>query len=322
MDDRSWLTLTVALAVLNLCTACVLWFQLAPSDNRLKRFLIRLTGHGGEKVSEEEIMQMVDAGEELGAIQQEEREMIENIFELNDTTAADVMVHRTDMVLLDREAAPEEILAAIESTGLSRFPVYGEDPDDIVGILNVRDYLLNTQRPDPRPLGELLREPYFIPETVRTDALFRDMQERKVHMAIVVDEYGGTAGLVTMEDLLEEIVGKIYDEFDPADEQEIIPLGENTWRVAGGVELEELEEALDMTFPESEDADYDTLGGLIFAHLDVIPEDGSQLDLELDGLAIHVDSIADRRVEWCTLTKLAPDPMDVLAPGESKEKTE
>ncbi len=316
MDDRLWIALTGALAALSICLAAALWFNLASSDNKLKALLIRLTGHGGDKVSEEEIMQMVDVGEETGAIQQEEREMIENIFQFNNTTAEDVMVHRTDMVVLDLEDTREEILAAIESSGLSRFPVCGEDPDDIIGILNVRDYLLNTQRSQPKALGELLREPYFVPEAVRTDVLFRDMQERKTHMAIVVDEYGGTAGLVTMEDLLEEIVGNIYDEFDPADAPEIIPLDENRWRIAGGVELEELEETLGLTFPESEEADYDTLGGLIFAHLDVIPEDGSQLDLELDGLAIHVDSIAERRVEWCTVTRLEPEAMDVLAPGE------
>ena len=319
MDDRSWLILTVALGTLafvNLCLALVYAYRLAPSDSAWKRFVAKLTGREVEQVSEEEIMQMVDAGEETGAIQQEEREMIENIFQFNNTTAEDVMVHRTDMVLLDLDATPEEILAAIETSGLSRFPVYDEDPDDIIGILNVREYLLNTQRPQPKALRELLREPYFVPETVRTDALFRDMQERKVHMSIVVDEYGGTAGLVTMEDLLEEIVGNIYDEFDPADEQEIIPLDENRWKVAGGVELEELEETLGLSFPESEEADYDTLGGLVFAHLDVIPEDGSQLDLELDGIHIHVDSIAERRVEWCTVTKLAPDPIDVLTRGE------
>ena len=262
-------------------------------------------------------MQMVDAGEETGAIQQEEREMIENIFEFDNTTAGDVMVHRTDMVLLSLEETREEILAAIESSGLSRFPVYNEDPDDIIGILNVRDYLLNTQRPEPRALRDLLRQPYFVPETVRTDRLFRDMQERKVHLAIVVDEYGGTAGLVTMEDLLEEIVGNIYDEFDPAEENEIIPLADKRWRVAGGVELEELEDVLDLKLTGEEDVDYDTLGGLVFAHLDVIPEDGSQVDLELPGLRIHVDAIADHRVEWCTLTKVEETPMDVLAPEQS-----
>lgn len=321
MDDRSWIVLTSVLSVIVVLQAClslVLAYRSAPSDSKVKRFVAKLLGKELDQVSEEEIMQMVDAGEETGAIQQEEREMIENIFEFDNTTAGDVMVHRTDMVLLNVEATAEEILETIESSGLSRFPVYAEDPDDIIGILNVREYLLNTQRPEPQALRELLRQPYFIPETVRTDRLFRDMQERKVHMAIVVDEYGGTAGLVTLEDLLEEIVGNIYDEFDLADEQEIIPLEENRWRIAGSAELEEIAEALDITFPEDGEHDYDTLGGLIFAHLDVIPEDGSQLELEAEGLRIHVDSIAERRVEWCTVEKLSPVAAEDAPKGEDE----
>lgn len=321
MDDRSWLILTVclgAIAIIGYVWALVQTYRIASNESRFKRLIAKLTGKELEQVSEEEIMQMVDAGEETGAIQQEEREMIENIFEFDNTTAEDVMVHRTDMVLLNVGDTREEILETIQRSGLSRFPVYDEDPDDIIGVLNVREYLLDAQRPEPKPLRELLRQPYFVPETVRTDRLFRDMQAKKVHLAIVVDEYGGTAGLVTMEDLLEEIVGNIYDEFDPAEVAEIIPVAENRWRVAGGVELEDLEKVLDVKLAEGEDADCDTLGGLVFAHLDVIPEDGSQVDLELDGLRIHVDSIADHRVEWCTVTKLAPEPMDVLAPGEEQ----
>lgn len=267
-----------------------------------------------EEVTEEEIRAMVDMGGESGAIEETEKEMIENIFEFNNRSAEDVMTHRIDVTSIPLDASHDEIVEIILDTGLSRFPVYDEDIDDIIGILNTRDFLLDAHREHPRPLRELLREAYFVPETVQADTLFRDMQTRKVHMAIVVDEYGGMSGIVTMEDLLEEIVGNIYDEFDPADEQEIIALGDERWKVAGGAELEELEEALGVHFPESDE--YDTLGGLVFAHLDVIPEDGSQVELELDGLKIHVDSIADHRVEWCTVTKLAPDPLDALAPGE------
>ncbi len=319
MDDRSWLMLTVFLGVVAI--AGYIWalaqtYRIASNESRFKRMVAKLTGREPEQVSEEEIMQMVDAGEETGVIQQEEREMIENIFQFDSTTAADVMVHRTDMVLLNVEDTAQEILQTIESSGLSRFPVYENEPDDIIGILNVREYLLNTQCPQPKALRELLRQPYFVPETVRTDRLFRDMQDKKVHMAIVVDEYGGTAGLVTMEDLLEEIVGNIYDEFDPAEESGIIQLAEDRWRVAGGVELEELDEALGLALSGDEDGDYDTLGGLVFAHLDVIPEDGSQVDLELPGVKVHVETIADHRVEWCTLTKLTPQPMDILTSQE------
>ena len=155
------------------------------------------------------------------------------------------MVHRTDMVMLWAEDSAEEIARTIEASGLSRFPVYEEDADDIIGILNTRDWLLNERASAPKPLRELLRPAYFVPESVRTDVLFRDMQSRKVHLSIVVDEYGGTAGLVTMEDLLEEIVGNIYDEFDPQEDQEIIPAGENLWRIAGSAELEDVAEALE-----------------------------------------------------------------------------
>ena len=153
-------------------------------------------------------------------------------------------------------------------------------------------------------MRELLRPAYFVPESVRTDKLFRDMQSRKIHLSIVVDEYVGTAGLVTMEDLLEEIVGNIYDEFDPQEDQEIIALGDNRWRIAGSAELDDVAEALDMEFPEDEESE--TLGGLVFAQLNVIPEDGSHPEVELYGLHIRVEELTDRRVEWATVTKLAP----------------
>lgn len=308
MDDRLWLVIGIGIG-LGIALLCWGVWRL------YKTGLLYKAGIGktnpAETVSEEEIRMLVDAGEETGAIQQEEREMIENIFEFNNSAAEDVMIHRTDMVLLHVEDTPEEILKTIEESGLSRFPVYDEDPDDIIGILSTREYLLNTQKAEPKALRELLREPYFVPETVRTDLLFRDMQSRKVHMAIVVDEYGGTAGLVTLEDLLEEIVGNIYDEFDPQDTPDILSLGDDRWRISGGAELEAVAEALDVELPQQEE--YDTLGGLVFAHLAVIPEDGEHKDLTLtlDGLTIQVESIADHRVEWCLVEKTAPS-------GESK----
>lgn len=264
-------------------------------------------------VSEEGIRRLVDIGEEKGAIETEEKEMIENIFEFNNMTAADVMVHRTDMVMLWAEDTQEEIEKTIEESGLSRFPVYEEDADDIIGILSTREWLINARKPQPKPLRELLRAPYFVPQSVRTDLLFRDMQSKKTHMAIVVDEYGGTAGLVTMEDLLEEIVGNIYDEFDPQEDQEIISLGENRWRVAGSAELEELFETLGMEMPEEEESE--TLGGLVYAQLSVIPEDGSHPEVDIYGLHIRVEELSERRVEWATVTRTAPAPAEEPDPA-------
>ena len=258
----------------------------------------------GKRSSEEDIRQLVDIGEEKGSIEKEEKELIENVFEFNNSTAADVMVHRTDVVMLWVDDPDEEILETIRTSGLTRFPVYEEDTDDIIGLLNTRDYLLNAHAGSPKPLRELLREVYFVPETVRTDVLFRDMQSRKIHFAVVVDEYGGTSGILTMEDLIEELVGNIYDEFDPQDEQEIVPLDEEHWRIAGSAPLEEVAEALEMDFPEDEEAE--TLGGLVFARLDVIPADGTHPTVDAHGLRIQVEELSDRRVEWARVTRLSP----------------
>lgn len=283
----------------------VIWL-LSKSTNGVLRLLHIDPKADQEDVSEDEIRMMVDLGEERGAIEASEKELIENIFEFNNTTAEDVMVHRTDMVMVWAQDANEDVLNAILASGRSRFPVYEEDADHIVGILNTRDFLLNAQEEAPKPLSQLLRPAYFVPESVRTDVLFRDMQSKKVHMAIVVDEYGGTSGLVTMEDLLEEIVGSIYDEFDPVEEKDIEEVEPGVWKVSGSCDLERVAQALGMEFPEEEESD--TLGGLVFAQLSVIPEDGSQLEVDACGLHVKVTSFIDRRVDQALVSKLEPAP--------------
>jgi putative hemolysin len=295
-DPTIPLPVVILLSILLLCALAFIVYLL---------FRIRTLS---QRVSEEDIRLMVDMGEENGEIEKEEKELIENVFEFNNSTAADVMVHRTDTVMIWAEDTPEEIMEVIRSSGLTRFPVYEEDTDDIIGILNTRDYLLNAQEKRPKALRQLLRKAYFVPETVRTDVLFRDMQSRKVHLAVVVDEYGGTSGIITMEDLLEELVGNIYDEFDPLDEQQIVPLGENLWRISGSAPLEDIAEALDMEFPEDEETE--TLGGLVFTRLDVIPADGTHPVVDTDGLHIQVEELSDRRVEWAKVSKLPPEGED------------
>ena len=276
-----------------------------PVMRRLKR--------GESEELADEIMAMVEEGEEAGAIEQNEKEFIATIFEFNSITAEDVMIHRTDMVALSLDDDDETILSTIQSSGLSRFPVYKEDVDDIVGILSTRDYLLNSRLPQPPPLEKLLRPAYFVPETVRADVLFRDMQSRKVHMALVVDEYGGTGGLLTLEDLLEELVGNIYDEFDPQEEQDIIQTGEGQWRVSGSADLEELAQAMGLELPqeELEELDCDTVGGMVFALLPVIPEDGSRPVVEAMGIRVRVEELWDRRVEWALVERAeTPQPAE------------
>ena len=269
-----------------------------------------------ENLTEDNIMAMVEQSEELGTIQSEEKELIENVFDFNNQTAYDVMVHRPDMVALAVDEGEEEILSTIRESGLSRFPVYGDHVDDVLGILSTREYLLNFHLPaeEQKSLRELLRPAYFIPESVPADVLFRDMQNKKIHLAMVIDEYGGTSGLVTLEDLLEELVGNIYDEFDPQEEQEIIPLDDSHWRVSGSADLDELAEAMEIDLPELEELDYDTLGGLVFSCLPVIPEDGSRPEVDTLGLHIQVEELCDRRVEWALVSR-SPD----YIPPEKKE---
>ena len=295
MDDgHIWLALFIISLCINILQ--MLW---RPILNLL---------HRKDQVSEDNIMAMVEEGEESGAIRSNEKEFIENVLDFDNSTAKDVMVHRTDMVTLSADAKEGEILDAIRQSGLSRFPVCGEDADDILGILSARDYLLNFHQPNPLPLKELLRPAYFVPETVGADVLFHDMQGKKTHLALVVDEYGGTSGLVTLEDLLEELVGNIYDEFDPQEKLEIIRLDDNRWRVSGSADLEELAEAMEFELPKDEELDYDTLGGLVFSQLSVIPEDGSRPLVETLGLRIQVEELCDRRVEWALVEKLSPEP--------------
>ena len=259
----------------------------------------------GERITKQEIRMMVDIGEEKGEIEADEKQMIENVFEFNNMTAVECMVHRKDVTAIDVEDDPAAILQTIQDSGLSRFPVYEEDVDNILGILTSRDYLLNDCFGRGKTLRELIRPAYFVPESLRADLLFSEMQKRKQHMAIVVDEYGGTSGIVTLEDLLEEIVGNIYDEFDPQADEDIIPLSDTRLRVSGSARLDALGEKLGMELDEDEDCD--TLGGLVFSQLSEIPSDGERPVVTCRGLRIAVEQLTDRRVEWAIVEKLPPE---------------
>lgn len=287
-------------------TANALFLPLARLAGRTTSALLKLMGiqqqEEIEQLTEDEIRLLVDVGEEKGAIQETEREMIENVFEFNNLTAADAMTHRTDMWAVWVDEGWDEITKMIESTGLSRFPVYQEDLDDIIGTVSTRDFLLNRQKEHPQPLRDILRSARFVPESVRTDVLFRDMQRNKFHMAIVVDEYGGTSGLITMEDLIEEIVGNIYDEYDPQVEQIIHELGEGRYKIAGNVEIEQVNELMDVALPMDED--FDTVGGLVLTELGSIPEADEQPEVEAYGLHFKVLSMAERRIEWLEIRRI------------------
>ena len=288
----------------------VIWL-LSVSVNGVLRLLHMKVEAEEENVTEDEIRMMVDLGGEKGAIDEDEQEWIQNVFDFGDSSVRESMTPRSDMDALDIESTDEEILEMIQETGRSRFPVYEESVDTILGILNVRDYLLDRNAGKKTSLKDLLRPAYFVPETMKADNLFKEMQKEKVHIAVVVDEYGGTEGIITMEDLLEEIVGNIYDEFDKAEQ----PEGENQWRIAGSTPISTLVDDLELPRPESDD--YDTLGGLIVTRLNAIPKDGEQLDLQVENVALHVEKIEDHRIESVVVRLL---PKEELEKPEKKEK--
>lgn len=278
----------------------VIWL-LSASTNGLLRLFHMKTEAEEETVTEEEIRMMVDLGEARGAIESEEKEWIENVFEFGDTMARDVMTHVSDITACSIDASDDEIEKIIRETGLSRYPVCDGDVRDVLGILNAREFLLDRMTEHPKPLRELLRPAYFVPDTIKASVLMQDMQSKKIHIALVIDEYGDTAGLITMEDLLEEIVGNIYDEFDPSEPAEIEQISPELWRVTGSAEIEDVAEAVGVELPE--DLEFDTLGGLVYSRLHTIPKDGTMLDVEAYGLHIHVVRIEDRRIAEATVQR-------------------
>ena len=275
------------------------------TTNGTLRLLGMKTEADDDTASEEDIRLMVENSGAQGAIAQDEQEWIENVFDFGDLVASEAMTPEPDVTAFRMDESEENVLETIRRTGLSRYPVYEKDINHVRGILNARDFLINLQQKNKKPMSALLRPAYFVPESVHADQLFKDMQSRKQHLAIVVDEYGGTAGIVTIEDLLEEIVGNIYDEFDPQADEDIIPLSDTRLRVSGSARLDALGEKLGMDLGEDEDCD--TLGGLVFSQLSEIPSDGERPVVTCRGLRIAVEQLTDRRVEWAIVEKLPPE---------------
>ena len=278
---------------------------LALSTNGMLRLLRMKVDVEEDQVTEDEIRMMIDLGNESGSIKEDEKELLHNVFDFSDQTVSDVMTHAADVETISVDATREEVLDTIRSTGLSRFPVYGEDESDILGVLNARDFLMDWAVDGTKTVRDLMRPAYLVPESLDADDLLRDMQRKKIHLAVVIDEYGELAGVITVEDLLEEIVGNIYDEFDPAEPQELEQLGENLWRVSGSLSVEDLAEELDMELPEDED--YDTVGGMLLSCLRTIPEDGSRPLVQVHGLELQAEKVEDHRIRSVLVRKLPDD---------------
>ncbi len=273
--------------------------------------IVRLFGvdpkHEPEEVTEEEILMMVDVGEEKGVIEESQKEMINNIFEFDDIAAENIMTHRTDILALEVTASLQDAAKIAIEEGFSRIPVYEDDLDNIVGVIYAKDLLpyVGSQLPNDMTVAEKMRTVYYVPESKKCGDLFTEMNEKHIQMAIVVDEYGGTAGLVTLEDLIESILGNIQDEYDD-EEEDIEQLSENVFTIDGVTDLDEVAERLDRDLPEG---DYDTLAGMIMANLGYIPGEGETPTVEVNYTLFTVLSVEDRRIEKVRVEKL-PIPQE------------
>lgn len=252
-----------------------------------------------EVVTEEEIKMMIAEGEEKGTIEQGERQLLNNVFEFNDIIVSEIMTPRTDMYAIDINDNIKEILDEVDKFKYSRIPVYDESIDDIQGILFVKDILKPLKDGEDINVKQIMREPYFVPESKDIDELFKEMQQNKVQMAIAIDEYGGTAGLITMEDIIEELVGNIFDEYDE-EEIEVKKIDENTYILSGAVTSYELKKIFGIELPEG---DYETLSGYLLDRLGRIPEDDEHPVIEDKELTYKVEEIEDRRIKSVKVCK-------------------
>lgn len=267
---------------------------LAVSTNGVVRVLGFNPHADEETVTEEEIRMMVDVGGEKGVIEDVQKEMINNIFEFDDLDAGDIMTHRTDMVAVEVNDPLNEVVEKAIEDGYSRIPVFEEDQDNIIGLIYVKDLLEYVGKALPeKTLRDIMREPMYVPESKICGDLFKEMTASHTQMAVVVDEYGGTAGIVTLEDIVEAIVGNIQDEYDD-EEEEISKINETTFTIDGITNTEEVNELTGVELPEGS---YDTLAGFIIKELGFLPKAGETYEVEYKNLKLTVIEVEDRRIE-------------------------
>lgn len=269
-------------------------------------FIVKLFGVSTEAnvdtVSEEEILMMLDAGREKGVIEAGVKNIIENVFDFDDKNASEIMTHRTEITAIEDTKFIFDTIDLAISSGYSRIPVYHEDVDNIIGIVYVKDLLqhfVGAAKPSNVPVLEIMRDAIYIPETKRCSELFRELIDLKTQIAIIVDEYGGTEGLVTIEDLIESILGNIQDEYDN-EQDEITKINENKFTVDGATSIDEISNLLGFTLP---DGDYDTISGLILEHLGRIPAHNEHPSVTINGVSFVVDEIIDRKISKVSIVR-------------------
>ncbi len=275
-------------------------FLLTASTNGVLRLFGIDPNQEEDSVTEEEIRMMVDAGSEKGAIDSDEKEMIQNVFEFDNVNAGEIATHRTQVDFLWMDDDDATWNAIIDESRHTRYPVCADSADNVVGVLDAKDYFRLKDRTREHVMAEAVQEPYFVPESIKADVLFSSMKKRRNYFAVVLDEYGGTAGIVTMKDLLEQIVGDLNDE-DEEPECICEKIDENTWRMSGSVPLDVITDELHVEMPHDE---FDTLGGLIFSTQTTVPQDGTQFECEVGGLAISVKKIFEHRIVEAIVTPI------------------
>ncbi len=254
-----------------------------------------------DNVSEEEIRMMVDAGSEKGTIDNDERDFIQNVFEFDDLTAEEIVTHRTDVVMLDMEDDMEQWKETIYGSRYTLFPICDQSPDNVVGVLDTKEYFRLEDKSRENVMEKAVSPAYFVPDTVKADVLFQNMKKEKYSLAVVLDEYGGMTGIITINDLLEQLVGDFGTDSNEIEEETIELLSDGTWKIHGSATLEEISIALAVSLPCE---DYDTFNGLIFNALGEIPEDGSDIELTYDMLKIKVTEIKNHQVETAIVSIL------------------
>lgn len=265
---------------------------LTVSTNAISK-LFGVSENEEEIVTEEEIKMMVDQGEEDGTIQEDEKELINNVFEFNDITVSEIMTHRTDIFAVDINTSAGELLEEIirDDCKHSRIPVYDETIDEIKGVLYVKDIIKNINKKTFK-IKNIMKEAYFVSQNKLINELFKELQRNKKQIAIIVDEYGGTAGLITMEDILEEIVGDIYDEYDEI-EEEYEKIDDKTFIISGSMPIYDVNKLLEAHIPEG---DYDTLSGYLQEELGRIPTEEENPTIETDELTFKIEECEDKRI--------------------------
>ena len=296
------LSYTYPLLIFFAVTAAPVYFIFRLYDTLIRRLagITEITPEEDREERQEEFLTNLEQHRRQGVVDEEEQEMIENVLELSDTTADEIMTPRTDIVAVDVDMGLASVLDTITKAGHSRVPVYEETIDNIIGFIYAKDLLAEVgNNIGEFKLRDKLRQAYFVPEAKPLRALLHEFQNQKLHIAVVLDEYGGTAGIVTLEDILEELVGEIVDEYEKTPPKPIRKLTENSFQIDARMYIDDLNDQLDLDIPESED--YDTLGGFIFSYLGHIPKTGIRFDHE--GLEFTILSAESRRIKTVKIQK-------------------